>query len=203
MSTVYKINTAADEFTLAVEQFQQMVTALRSSDVLNLEHGEVEAWLHSEGMELLRRLLQGHLDVRAKREQHLESRTGADGVERRQVRVDCQRGLMTLFGEVQVRRFGYRAKGVNSLYPMDAALNLPKAFYSDGLRRQVCDAASGNSFDDAVADVTKVTGGKVPKRQAIQLVQDASQDFDAFYRRVTSAVTDAGSHRTHRAVFRQ
>lgn len=181
MSTVYKINTAADEFTLAVEQFQQMATALRSSDVLNLEHGEVEAWLHSEGMELLRRLLQGHLDVRAKREQRLESCTGADGVERRQVRVDCQRGLMTLFGEVQVRRFGYRAKGVNSLYPMDAALNLPKAFYSDGLRRQVCDAASGNSFDDAVADVTKVTGGKVPKRQAIQLVQDASQDFDAFY----------------------
>ncbi len=64
MSTVYKINAAADEFTLAAEQFHQVVNALRSSDALNLEHGEVEAWLHSEGVELLRRLLQGHLDVR-------------------------------------------------------------------------------------------------------------------------------------------
>lgn len=148
MSTVYKINTAADEFTLAAEQFHQMVTALRSSDVLNLEHGEVEAWLHGEGMELLRRPLQGHLDVRTNNEQRLESCSGADGVERRQVRVDCQRGLMTLFGEVQVCRLGYRAKGVNSLYPMDAGPNLPMDFYSDRLRRQVCEAESGNLFDD-------------------------------------------------------
>ena len=119
MSTVYKINTVPDEFTLAVDQFHQMVTALRSSELLNVEHGEVESWLHSEGMELLRRLLQGHVDVRAKHERRFESCTGADAVERRQVRVDCQRGLMTLFGEVQVCRLGYRAKEVNSLYPMD------------------------------------------------------------------------------------
>lgn len=182
MSTVYKINTAADEFTLAVEQFQQMVTSLRSSELLELEHGQVEAWLHSEGMELLRQLLQGHFDVRAKHEQRLESCTGADGVERRQVRVGCQRGLMTLFGEVQVRRLGYRATLVHSLYPMDAGLNLPEDFYSDGLRRHVCEAASHNSFDDTVMDVIKLTGGKVPKRQTLQLAQDGSQDFDAFYR---------------------
>ena len=182
MGTVYKINTAADEFTLAVEQFQQIVTSLRSSELLELEHGEVEAWLHSEGMELLRQLLQGHFDVRAKHEQRLESCAGADGVERRQVRVGCQRGLMTLFGEVQVRRLGYRATGVHSLYPMDAGLNLPEDFYSDGLRRHVCEAASHNSFDDTVMDVIKLTGGKVPKRQTLQLAQDGSQDFDAFYR---------------------
>ena len=49
MSTAYKINTVAEDFTLAVEQFHQMVNALRTRELLQLEHGEVEAWLHSEG----------------------------------------------------------------------------------------------------------------------------------------------------------
>jgi len=179
MSTVYK--TTTDEFTLAFDQFQQMIGILRGDEQMRLEHGEVEAWLHDEGMELLRRLLQGHLDLRARREVRQVSVTGADGVERRQVRPDSQRRLMTRFGEVEVRRFGYGARGTSSLYPLDAGLNLPGNFYSDGLRQVVCDAAARGSFDDAVAQIAKATGGKVPKRQALELVQDASQDFDAFY----------------------
>ena len=109
MSTAYK--TTTDEFTLAFDQFQQMIGILRGDEQMRLEHGEVEAWLHDEGMELLRRLLQGHLDLRARREVRQVSVTGADGVERRQVRPDSQRRLMTRFGEVEVRRFGYGARG--------------------------------------------------------------------------------------------
>lgn len=182
MSTVYKIATTADEFTLASEQFHRLVAVLRSDEQQEMEHGELESWLHGEGMALLRRLLQGHLDLRAQREVRLASVSGADGVERRQVRRASQRGLMTRFGEVQVRRLGYRATGARYLYPLDAGLNLPDDFYSDGLRRLVCDAAARGSFDDALAQVAKATGGKVPKRQALALVKSASQDFEAFYR---------------------
>ena len=111
MSTVYKNTANADEFALAFEQFHQLVTTLRSHEQQQMEHGELESWLHGEGMELLRRLPQGHLDLRARREVRLACVSGADGVERRQARPDSQRGLMTRFGEVQVRRLGYRAKG--------------------------------------------------------------------------------------------
>jgi hypothetical protein len=182
MSPVYKITTADDEFKLAFKQFHRMVDALQRDAQHQMEHDELESWLHHEGMELLRSLLQGHLDLRAKRELRLTSVIGADDVERRQVQSGSKRGLMSRFGEVQVRRLGYRARGASYLYPMDGGLNLPENFYSGGLRRLVCDAASRGSFDDAVAEITKVTGGKVPKRQTLQLVQDASQDFDAFYR---------------------
>ena len=81
MSTVYKNTTHADEFTLAFEQFHQLVTTLRSDEQQQMEHGELESWLHGEGMELLRRLLQGHLDLRARREVRLACVSGADGVE--------------------------------------------------------------------------------------------------------------------------
>ena len=49
MSTVYKINAAADEFTLAVEQFHKVSNALRSSELLNLEHGEVAGTVRRTG----------------------------------------------------------------------------------------------------------------------------------------------------------
>jgi len=181
MSAAYKIVTTSDEFVAAREHYRYLVEQLQSPETGQLEHGAVEAWLHREGMELLRRLLQGHLDVRARREGKLEGLEGCDGVERTHVREGCVRGLMTLFGEVEVRRKGYSARGEASLYPLDGALNLAGDSYSDGLRRRVSEEASRHSFDDAVEQVEKSTGGKVPKRQAQALAKDVSQDFEAFH----------------------
>ena len=75
--------------------------------------------------ELLRRLLQGHLDLRYRRESRRDAIVGCDGVERTHLREGCERGLMTLFGEVEVRREGYGARGVCSVFALDAELNLP------------------------------------------------------------------------------
>ncbi|MFQ5409592.1 MAG: ISKra4 family transposase, partial [Anaerolineales bacterium] len=181
MSQAYKIVAGLDEFRAAREHYARIVQTLQAPEMGRLEHGEVEAYLWREGTELLRRLLQGHLDLRARRERRLESVRGCDGVERRQVRERCERGLMTLFGEVVVRRKGYRARDTDSVFPMDAELNLPEDNYSHGLRRRVSEEVARHAFDEAVEQVGKTTGGKVPKRQAQRLSKGVSEDFEAFY----------------------
>lgn len=181
MSTAYKIIASADEFCAAREQFSFLVERLQSAETQRLEHGAVEAFLDTEGTELLRRLLQGHLDLRSRGEAKRGGVRGADGVARTHLREACERGLMTLFGEVEVRRKGYGGRAMSSLYPLDAELNLPADLYSDGLRRRVSEEVSRHAFDDAVEAVCKSTGGKVPKRQAQALVRDVSQDFEGFY----------------------
>jgi hypothetical protein len=51
---------------------------------------------------------------------------GADGVVRRRIREGCRRRLLTLFGEVEVRRCGYSAPEEGSPFPLDGRVNLPK-----------------------------------------------------------------------------
>ena len=45
----------------------------------------------------------------------------------------------------------------------------------------MAEEAAVNSFDEAVANISKTTGGKVPKRQLEEIAVAAAQDFDAFY----------------------
>ena len=137
----------------------------------------------TEGTELLRRLLQGHLDVRAANETRQEAVTGADGVIRNHCRKDCRRDVMSLFGEVSVRRLGYSARGHRSLFVLDGELNLPVDKYSHGLRRRIAEEVAKNSFDEAVASIGKTTGGRVAKRQVEEVSAKIAQDFEAFYER--------------------
>jgi hypothetical protein len=146
-----------------------------------MQHDQVEALIKKQGTELMRLLLQGHLDVRCKREQRMESVQGADGVARTHRRENCERNLMTEFGQVVVRRKGYSAKGVESLFPLDAELNLPEDKYSSELCRLVAQEVADSSFDEGVESIRRTTGGKVPKRQSIEQTVKMSQDFDAFY----------------------
>jgi hypothetical protein len=177
----YLISQSLDEFAAAREQFAHLVSELQSGDALGMEHGEVEKLISEQGNELLRRLLQGHFDLRASREVKREAVTGRDGVVRTRCREGCERTLMSLFGEVVLKRKGYGAPGVSSLFPLDAQLNLPPEKYSHGLRQRVSQEVARGSFDAAVASVERTTGGQVPKRQAEELAVEVSQDFEAFY----------------------
>jgi hypothetical protein len=181
MQPAYTIIRGLEEFAAAREQFVALVNQLQSNQVLRMEHGEVEELISHEGTELLRRLLQGHLDRRAAQETKREGVKGPDGVLRRHVREACQRGLMTLFGEVTVQRLGYGARGEESVFPLDGELNLPRDSYSHGLRRRLAEEVARSSFDEAVLSIERTTGGKVPKRQAEALAAEFSQDFEAFY----------------------
>jgi hypothetical protein len=181
MTQAYLINRSLDEFAAAREQFAQLIEALQSAQNLENEHGEIEALIWQEGKELLRRLLQGHLDLRSTLEPKREAVIGGDAVIRTHRREGCQRPLMSLFGEVSVKRMGYGAHGKASVFPLDGQLNLPADKYSHGLRQRVGEEVAKNSFDEAVSSVECTTGGKVPKRQAEEIAVELVQDFEGFY----------------------
>ena len=87
----------------------------------------MEVLVAGRGRELLRGLVQLALDTQAEREVRLPGVTGQDGVERARAEPGHGRPVVTLLGEVRVRRVGYRSgvRGVLSLFPRDAVLNLP------------------------------------------------------------------------------
>jgi hypothetical protein len=183
MTQAYLIHQSLDEFAAAREQFSELVEALQSEPNLRKEHGDIEALIWQDGKELLRRMLQGHLDLRAAREAKRERVIGGDGVIRTHRRSGCTRTLMSLFGEVTVKRMGYGARGHDSVFPLDAQLNLPRDKYSHGLRQRVGEEVIKGSFDEAVSSVKRTTGGKVAKRQSEEIAVELSQDFEAFYDR--------------------
>jgi len=159
--------------------FAQAKAYLSSRDAQQMSESDLERELHRRGQELMRKLLQGHLEQRSPGEA-AGPVEGTDGVERSERRVHA-RHLETIFGTVQVERLGYASPGHDSLHPLDAALNLPPERYSLEVRRRVAEAAASRSFEDALFDLARSTGAEVPKRQAEQLVVRAAQDFDAFY----------------------
>jgi hypothetical protein len=171
--------TAADAYEAAHEKFAQLIAHLRSPEAQQMMHSDLETLLEVEGREVLRRLLQAHLDERSPGTV-AEPVSGADGHAHTHQRTHTRR-LMTIFGEVEVRRTGYGGHGTHSLHPLDAVLNLPPERYSHGVRQRVAVEAAKHAFDDVVATVATTTGAHVPKRQAEQLVVRAAQDFEAFY----------------------
>jgi hypothetical protein len=183
MSQVYTTSDEWAEFSCAFEQCTAVVTHLRSHQSQQLDHGHVEQFLETEGRELLRRLFQGHLDYRAAHETNWESLEGSDNIIRHHHRQGCQTHLETLFGDVPVTRQSYGARGVHSLFALDAALNLPPDKYSDGLRRHLAQDVALMSFDEATERMAQTTGGHIPKRQSEQIVVKVAQDFEAFYGR--------------------
>jgi hypothetical protein len=177
----YRSECGLEEFSAAREQFEAVVRQLHSPGAALLEHGDIEAIVHRDGTELLRRLLQGHLDWRSNREGRRSEIIGADDIERTHVRVNCERKLTSLFGDVTVRRLGYSARGSTSLFPLDCELNLPDDQYSHGLSERANREVGSRAFDGVVAGMKRTPGGKIPKRQLEAMAIKASRDFETFY----------------------
>lgn len=168
---------------------EELIVRLRSEASSTLTHDEVERLIAEEGREVMRRLMQAHLEQRSAHEDVVEGVVGADGVERRHHR-RSSRGLMTVFGPVTVARVAYGARGHGSLHPLDGELNLPEEVYSHGLRRLAAEEASRGSYDQTVDAIVRTTRTEVPKRQTEELVRRAACDFDGFYRaRAPTAVS--------------
>jgi hypothetical protein len=173
-------------FAAAEEKFSELVARLRTEESRRMTHSELESLIAAEGREIHRRLLQGHLDLRASEERVQASVRGTDDVERTHHRRRA-RGLLTVFGLVTAMRMTYGARRRGSLSPLDASLNLPKELHSHGLRRLAAVEAARGSFDATVEAIERNTGTRLAKRQAEELVERAAQDFDAFYDRPESA----------------
>jgi hypothetical protein len=122
--TAYAQDTAAGAFAQARDCYAEIERWLGSAEAAALTHAELEDQLGSRGRELLRRLFQGTLDLRALREQRHD--VIADGVPRTRVEKNHSRPLGTVSEEVTVTRMAYRAPGAANAYPADAELNLPE-----------------------------------------------------------------------------
>ncbi|MEU9190752.1 ISKra4 family transposase [Streptomyces sp. NPDC048484] len=161
-----------------------MHCAMAGDATREMTHDEVEAFLESRGRELLRLLRQGHLDVRARAEREEERNVmvrGADGRLRPYRETGHRRLLACLFGTVTVERCTWRAKGPAGVRPADAVLSLPAGRQSAHLTHRVVLEAVRGSYDQAKAALDRGCGKVVGKRQAEQLVVEASRDIDAFY----------------------
>jgi hypothetical protein len=160
-------------------EFERIVFFLQSPEAAMKTESELEREIEKRTRELMRMLLQEHIDGRGPGK-CVEGVQGADGVERTHVRLQ-NREIETVFGTVEENRSGYGFPGVESIHPLDAELNLPDERYSLELRRRVAEQAAGNSFDETLETIRKTTGGHIEKRQIEELAVRAARDFDAFY----------------------
>jgi len=167
-------------FQPAREQFEDLAEILGSPGTLERTHSEVEALIQERGMELMRRLFQGHLNARGLGEAQGEVKN-AEGQVYTHVRVESRR-IMSVFGPVELFRTGYGRRDESPLYPRDGELNLTEDSYTFGTRKRVAVEASKNSFDETVETIRETTGANVPKRQAQELLERAVGDFDDFYK---------------------
>ena len=169
----------ADPFAAADQAYASITEFLRSEEVRQVRHSELERQLEGMGRELLRKLLQAHLDLRQPGEA-MEPVRDAAGTTLTPTPVHA-RSLESIFGTVEVARTGYGAAGTPSLHPLDGALNLPPEKYSLEVRRRVAIEAAKSSFEEGVKTLEAFTGAHVPKRQFEQEVIRAAQDFEMFY----------------------
>ena len=182
MSSSSKKTTVQDMFQGARDAFEQMISSLSGAGLTQATESEVETQTAKQGTDLLRLLIQGHLDLRTAREQLelipvLKARGDA---------VRCRlRALETRFGRVSFSRAGVidsgAAKGTPARFPLDEELNVPPELYSHPLRRCAAEEVRKASFDEGVEALDRSTGGHVPKRQIEQLTERAAQDFEVFY----------------------
>lgn len=181
MNTAYLKTHDFSFFSEAQEQFEHMLTDLKSPDYSLCDHGQLEQYIHEQGFELLRRMFQGWLDMKAASEFRHSNITAANGIKLTHVKRQTKRTLTSLFGDVIVTRISYNQRRQSSAFPFDEKLNLANDQYSDGLRQRVAKEAVRGAFDNVVEVIDDTTGGHVPKRQCLKLTQDIAQDFESFY----------------------
>ena len=155
--------------------------AVQVSGAVTLE--EMEGRVAGRGRELLCGLVQLGLDTQAAGEVRLPQVTGRDGVRRARAERGHARTVVTRLGAVVVRRIGYRSgiKGVPSLFPRDAVLNLPPCGYSWDLQQLAEMFCRSGSYEQGHEFVLAATGVGIGKRQLEQIIIAASADAERFY----------------------
>jgi hypothetical protein len=177
---VYRDQPASLE---AIEKFEGLECWLCSNEAMTSKLQDLEQGAQSRGRELLRCMLQAHVNSRG--DGDVGELFKIRDLSGRQIhlthkRVDT-RSVVTIFGRVEVRRIGYSLPGMKAIHPLDRALQLPARSYSYTLQKRLVTMAAHGPFDLAVQAVEEPTGIHVPKRTAEQILIESSVDFDEFY----------------------
>jgi hypothetical protein len=177
----YASDLASAVFDPSRARFNTIVDWLATEDTDGLTHAEIEQYLHTEGVPMLRQLMQDRFDLRALREARLSEVVDADGCPRGTAEPGHQRQLTTRFGPVTVTRIAYRSRGRSNLHPADAVANLPVEPQSHGIRQLAALEATRGSYADAADAIERSTTVRIGKRQIEDLTARAAVDVDAFY----------------------
>jgi Uncharacterised protein family (UPF0236) len=193
MTAVVIDEEVATVFAGALAQFVTVARTLLGKEPTAMSHAEIEDHVCGRGREILRCMIQDHLDRCATEEERLGDVRNAQGVAHGSVESDHERRLTTVVGAVTVRRRAYRHRGEANLYPVDAILNLPVEQHSHGMRRLAAVESTRGSFEGALEAIERTTGQAVGKRQVEVLAAHAAVDFDQFYEQrkpPAAAITD-------------
>ncbi len=79
MNIAYPNTNDFSFFSGAQEHLEQLIQPLQSEHYEESEHGEIEKFINQDGQEILRRLLQGWLDLNASKEENRGSLYCATG----------------------------------------------------------------------------------------------------------------------------
>src|SRR5437879_12862093 len=76
---------------------------------------------------------------------------------------------------------GYCRAGTASIHPLDETLQLPARSFSYELQKRMVKAAVQGTFRETGERIAEITGAPVPVRSIEEVLQQAAEDFDAFY----------------------
>ncbi len=178
----------------ARHQFSRLEAWLSSPQTLQLPLHHVERQQEHKGRELQRLLLQNHIQRRGHGDVGVALRVN-QGVEtlysHRRLHT---RLLKTIFGPIEITRTSYSRTGAESIHPLDKALQLPARSFSYELQKRMVKAAAQGTFRETRERIAEITGAPVATRSIEEVIQDAAQDFDAFYaERTPEPWTETGS----------
>src|SRR2546428_11963476 len=117
--------TIDQPFHGAYEKFIEMTTHLSAMSKGDETHSEIEAYLETDGRELLRLLLQEHLDNQGCG-RVAEVVRGSDGVVHSHKRDHMETGYKSVFGAVRVAPTRYKPRGGAGLVSRPSPVDLPR-----------------------------------------------------------------------------
>jgi hypothetical protein len=166
----------------ARQEFSSLEAWLSAPPTLQLPLHQIERQQEFKGRDLQRLLLQAHVQQRGNGDvgpalRVTEQSTTFLYTHRRLQR----RTLKTIFGSIHIDRIGYGRDGVGSLHPLDETMQLPGRSFSYELQKRMVKAAVQGPFRESAERMQDLTGMSVPIRSLEEILQDAAQDFDAFY----------------------
>ena len=166
----------------ARHQFCDLEAWLSSTPTLQLPLHHVEREQEFRNREVQRLLLQAHVQQRGNGDagpalRVIEGTSSRLYTHRRLQR----RTLKTIFGTIHIDRVAYHRAGALSIHPLDEAMQLPARSFSYELQKRLVKAAVQGPFRESTERILETTGLTIPKRSLEQILQEAAQDFDAFY----------------------
>jgi hypothetical protein len=163
----------------AERAFARLVGWMASKQARALPLHEIERREEEQIREVARLLLQEHINARGQGAVgHGVKRATGEVLTEHRLR---ERGYVSIFGKVQIRRVAYGTEGGRSLMPLDEQLNLPQRSYSYELQKRVTRQAALGPFAAARETLAEWSGVSMPKRMVETLAVEAAQDVAQFY----------------------